>query len=118
MANKTFNEVKINVVFSKASNPSGQTHAGNLDGSTGTGHEHGQDLSKALGVIQNWYDNWHSVVWTGDAATVSGYTVGKNVPSDAVFTDTTYSNGTGITIGSGNVINHTNSVTADRKSVV
>ena len=27
---------------------------------------------------------------TGDAATVGGHTIGKNVPSDAVFTDTTY----------------------------
>lgn len=33
-----------------------------------------------------------------DAKTVNGYTVQKNVPSDAVFTDTTYANGNGITI--------------------
>ncbi len=38
--------------------------------------------------------------------------VESNVPQNAVFTDTTYSNGTGITIGSGNVINHSNSITA------
>ena len=38
--------------------------------------------------------------------------VETNVPQNAVFTDTTYSNGTGITIGSGNAINHSNSVTA------
>ena len=90
MATKTFNEVKINVAFTEAANPSGQTHAGNIDGSTGTGHEHGQDLATTLGIIKNWYSHWHSVVWTGDAASVSGYTIGKPVPSDAVFTDTTY----------------------------
>ena len=33
---------------------------------------------------------------TGDAATVNGKTVEKNVPSNAVFTDTTYSAGNGI----------------------
>lgn len=88
MATKTFNEVKINVAFTEAANPSGQTHAGNIDGSTGTGHEHGQDLATTLGIIKNWYSHWHSVVWTGDAATVSGFSVGKAVPADAVFTDT------------------------------
>ena len=111
MANKTFSDVKINVVFTEATVPSG-TNPINIDGSTTSPHTNGQDLAQALGVIKSWYSHWHNVVWTGDAATVSGYTVGKNVPSDAVFTDTTYANGTGITIGSGNAINHTNSVTA------
>ena len=32
------------------------------------------------------------------------YSVNKDVPSDAVFTDTTYSDGTGITITNGNVV--------------
>ena len=39
-------------------------------------------------------------------------TVGKQVPTDAKFTDTTYSAGTGLTLGTGNVINHTDSVDA------
>ena len=42
------------------------------------------------------------------ATTINGITVG-NSPK---FTDTTYADGTGITIGSGNAINHSNSVTA------
>ena len=48
----------------------------------------------------------------GDASTVNSHTVATDVPSGAVFTDTTYTNGTGITIGTGNAINHSNSVTA------
>lgn len=91
MANKTFNNVKMNVAFSKATSDvtvaGGNNHASNIDGSTSPG----QDLALGLGKIQNWYDNWHSVVWTGDAATVNGKTVAVNVPSGAVFTDTTYS---------------------------
>lgn len=39
-------------------------------------------------------------------------TVGKQVPTDAKFTDTTYSAGTGLTLGTGNVIKHTDSVDA------
>ena len=46
----------------------------------------------------------------GTAITI-GYTIEKSVPSDAVFTDTTYSQGTGISIN-GTTINHSNSVTA------
>lgn len=42
------------------------------------------------------------------ATTINGVTVGNNPE----FTDTTYANGSGITIGSGNAINHSNSVTA------
>ena len=38
---------------------------------------------------------------TGDAATVGGHTVGTNVPSNAKFTDTTYTAGTGIKITNG-----------------
>jgi hypothetical protein len=95
MSSKTFNEVKINVTFSQATSDvtveGGNNHASNIDGSTTEQHPHGQDLALALGKIQNWYNNWHSVVWTGAAATVNGHTVGKDVPSNAVFTDTTYS---------------------------
>ena len=41
----------------------------------------------------NW-TTWKKV----DAGTVNGYTVGKSVPSDAKFTDTTYSAGTGLSL--------------------
>lgn len=111
MANKTFNQVKINVAFTKATSDvtvtGGNDHASNISGSPNA-----QDLALALGKIQNWYDNWDSVVWTGDASTVNGHTVNINVPADAKFTDTTYSAGTGLTLATGNVINHTDSVTA------
>jgi hypothetical protein len=33
-----------------------------------------------------------------DAITVNGHAVNKDVPSDAVFTDTTYSAGNGLTL--------------------
>lgn len=41
----------------------------------------------------------------------SGFTIAKSVPSNAVFTDTKYSSGTGLSL-SGTTINHTNSITA------
>lgn len=47
---------------------------------------------------------------SGVPAAIS-YTIEKSVPSNAVFTDTTYSNGTGLSL-SGTTFNHTNSVTA------
>ena len=67
MADKTFSNVKANIKFTKAANAAGLTHADNISGSTGNG----MDISLALGKIQNWYDNWHSVVWTGVAASVA-----------------------------------------------
>ena len=45
------------------------------------------------------------------AATATTYSLAKSVPSDAVFTDTTYSAGTGLSL-SGTTFNHSNSVTA------
>lgn len=42
---------------------------------------------------------------TGDAITVNGHTVEKNVPANAVFTDTTYIAGTGISL-TGTTINN------------
>jgi len=97
MANRTFSDVKLNVRFNIATSdtdPSyvivegGNNHASNIDGSSTEGHPNGQDLALALGKIQNWYANWDSVVWTGDASTVNGHTVATDVPSGAVFTDT------------------------------
>lgn len=38
-----------------------------------------------------YYDGTRLVRYIGDAQTINGHTVAKNVPSDAVFTDTTYS---------------------------
>lgn len=46
-----------------------------------------------------------------DAVTVNGKTVEKNVPSNAVFTDTTYSAGSGLTLSS-TTFNHTDTITA------
>ena len=106
MANKTFNDVKINVTFTKATSDvtvsGGNDHASNISGSPTA-----QDLALGLGKIQNWYDNWHPVVWTGDAATVNGKTVAVNVPSNAKFTDHIT---TATTSGSGNAVT---AVTAD-----
>jgi len=42
-----------------------------------------------------------------NAEKVNGYYVNCDVPSDAVFTDTTYTAGTGISISAGNVISNT-----------
>lgn len=87
---KVFTGVVIPMAFSKATSDviveGGNNHASNISGSPTE-----QDLALAFGKIQNWYDNWHSVVWTGNAATVNGKTIAANVPSGAVFTDTTYS---------------------------
>ena len=48
-----------------------------------------------------WYKNGAIRLFTQDAATVTGHTVAKDVPSDAVFTDHTY-NFSGTTFYSGN----------------
>ena len=92
MATKEFSNVVIGLSFTEATSDvtvaGGNNHASNIDGDPNE-----QDLALALGKIQNWFNNWHSVVWTGDAAKVNGHTVGADVPNNAVFTDTntTYS---------------------------
>ena len=43
--------------------------------------------------------------------TIDGHTVAKDVPANAVFTDTTYSAGTGLSLN-GTTFNHSNSITA------
>ena len=48
---------------------------------------------------------------SGGVAVAIDHTINADVPSNAVFTDTTYTQGTGISI-SGTTINHSNSVTA------
>ena len=50
----------------------------------------------------------HVVTFNGTSGKIikdSGYTIGKSVPSDAKFTDTTYSQGTGITISGTTISN-------------
>lgn len=75
------------------------------------------------GTSSKWTNSTFSIPAAGSATqpiyiandgtpTATTYSLAKSVPSDAKFTDTTYSNGTGITIGTGNAINHSNSVTA------
>lgn len=87
MATKEFSNVVIGLSFTEATSDvtvaGGNNHASNIDGDPNE-----QDLALALGKIQNWFNNWHSVVWTGDAAKVNGHTVDINVPSNALFTDT------------------------------
>lgn len=72
--NKTFNNVKLNVAFSPAAERANVVS--------------GENIANALGKVAKWYEDFHSVVWTGDAATVNGKTVESNVPADAKFTDT------------------------------
>lgn len=76
MATKTFQNVKLNVTFTKASDHLSNIASGNI--------------ADSLGKIAKWYDDFHEVVWTGNAATVNGKTVEANVPANAKFTDTTY----------------------------
>lgn len=84
MADKTFSNVKIKVAFTKASD-----HTTNI--------ATGDNIADSLGKIAKWHDDFHSVVWDGNAATVSGHTVASNVPANAKFTDTTYSTMVGAT---------------------
>lgn len=85
MANKTINDVRINVKFDEYDN-----HIDNLVSK--------ESLQISLGKIQKWKTDFHPVVWTGDADTVNNHTVFTDVPADAVFTDTTYIGGDGISI--------------------
>lgn len=77
MANKTINDVLINVKFDEYDN-----HIDNLVSK--------ESLQISLGKIQKWKTDFHPVVWTGDADIVNNHTVLTDVPADAVFTDTTY----------------------------
>jgi hypothetical protein len=45
---------------------------------------------KSTGVRYEYYSNSWRVQKAGDASSVNGYTLGKDVPSDAIFTDTIY----------------------------
>ena len=56
-------------------------------------------ISSVLGLTENGYSG--KAATAGDADTVNGKTVGTNVPANAVFTDTTYSAGTGLSLSNG-----------------
>ena len=73
MAQKTLTDVKLNVKFTEAS-----TLANISSG------DNGENIATAFGKIAGWYTKLNS---NG----MFTYTVAKNVPSDAVFTDHTYS---------------------------
>ena len=77
MANKTINDVLINVKFDEYAN-----HTDNLVSK--------ESLQISLGKIQKWKTDFHSCVWDGNAATVNNHTVLSDVPADAVFTDAVY----------------------------
>jgi hypothetical protein len=81
-----------------AENPTITFAFSNLKGADGTGSG---DMLKSVYDT----DNDGKVDSAENADTVGGHTVGKDVPSDAVFTDTTYSAGAGISI-SGNAISN------------
>lgn len=103
MADKTFNQVKLNVKFSQAANPSGQTHAGNLDPSA----TNGEDLAISLGKIMNWYANWHSVVWTGAAEGLSktsgSYTTTISITTPTANNTQTFPDVSGTILTTGNM---------------
>ena len=106
MADKTFNQVKLNVKFTQASNPSGQTHAGNLDPSA----TNGEDLAISMGKNMNWYANWHSVVWTGAAASAEGlsktsgsYTITASLPTPTANNTLTFPQASGTILSTGNM---------------
>ena len=80
MSTKTFDNVKVKVAFTTAT-----TRANIITG---------ENISTMFGKLSKWYTSFNDVVWTGDADTVSGFTVGTNVPADAEFTDTVYTHPT------------------------
>lgn len=76
MAEKQFHDVKIKMVFTTA------TSRENI--------KSGDNIVVMAGKMAKWYNDFHSCVWDGNASKVNGHTVGINVPSNAKFTDTTY----------------------------
>lgn len=64
----------------------------------------GQDGSGAGDMIKSVYDTTDNGI-VDNAEKVNNHTVNKDVPSDAVFTDTTYTAGTGIDITNGVISN-------------
>ena len=84
MANKVFNDVKVNVAFTPAT--------------TRENIVSGENISKMAGKISKVINDLTDTAFTGDAETVNGHTVETDVPSNAKFTDTTY-NAAGSALG-------------------
>jgi hypothetical protein len=90
-------KTKLNGIASGAQVNSVTGVKGNSESSYRTGNVNITKANIGLGNVDNTADNEKSVAYAanaGDASTVSGFTVGKSVPANAVFTDTTYSNAT------------------------
>jgi len=102
MGIKTFNNVKLNISFTKPEN-----HATNIAS--------GDNISDSIGKIAKWYDDFHSVVWDGNASKVNNHTVESNVPANAKFTDTTYTVATESKLG---LIKNGGDITVDSTGVV
>lgn len=99
MATKTFQNVKLNVTFTTA------TERANI--------KSGDNIADSFGKIAKWYEDFHSVVWDGNAAKVNGKSVtidvaptaadaGKFLKADGTWAapaDTTYTFAEGTTNG-------------------
>ena len=77
---KNVKKAKINVEFNEA------TTRENLAS--------GESINTLFGKIKKFLSDLHDSAFTGNAAKVNNHTVNTDVPSDAKFTDTTYSNAT------------------------
>ena len=77
---KNVNKAKINVEFNEASKRE------NI--------ESGESVNTLFGKIKKIITDLHDTAFTGNAAKVNSHTVNSDVPANAKFTDTTYSNAT------------------------
>ena len=77
---KNVKKAKINVEFNEA------TARENLVS--------GESVNTLFGKIKKFLSDLHDSAFTGNAAKVNGHAVNSDVPSNAKFTDTTYSNAT------------------------
>lgn len=80
----------------------GHTHSGYQSTSTAVTHTASTSVGNSTTPVY---------VASNGAATALDYTIAKSVPSDAKFSDTTYTAGTGLSL-SGTTINHNSSITA------
>lgn len=74
MANRTFDNVKLNVAFQMASQREQL--------------ESNSNISKMMGILARYLNDFNDCAFDGDASTVNGHTVQTNVPTGALFTDT------------------------------
>jgi hypothetical protein len=77
LAQKSFDDVKISVVFTPA------TKRENI--------KSGENIATMFGKQYKWFTDLKDVAFTGNADTVNSHTVETDVPANAKFTDTTYS---------------------------